>query len=267
MAEIQCASCGRRDGVLASGIVINDSGCTGACLHWALQVIDNPPYEAGGSGIWEEWEVGDEECLCIHVICSDVNPEGCALLASVPMDFGSIMVGEQWIAILQSRYEHFLVVAAPERILATCPRLPGIYSIICSLHRQLFELPVRILTVKVAMCADAMVQASTCTMSGQTICEQKFSRTTMIGEYMAVVRQQFELPFRVPVDYNMYTRDNFVAYYGEEDGQRKWSLASVVYNSSIVTVSEDGQEFQRDDELLTSLLILLGDWRSLVAVA
>ena len=252
---------------MASGIVVNGSGCTGACLHWAFQVIDNPPFEVGGSGIWDAWEVSDEECICIQVICSDVNPEGCAMLASVRMDFGSIMVAEHWIAILHSRYEHFLVVAAPERILATCPRLPSIYNIICSLDRQLSELPMRVLTVKVAMCADATVQASTCTLSGQTICEQNLRRTTVIGEYMAVVRQQFELPFCVAGDYNMYTRDNFGAYYGEEGVQRKWSMASAVYDSNIVTVSEDGQKFERDDELLTSLLILLGDLRSRPAVA
>ena len=77
MAEtVRCASCGRMDGNWASGIVVNAIGCTGACLYWAIHAIDNPPFYEGSTGFWEEWEVSDEDCTCVELICSDVNPQG-----------------------------------------------------------------------------------------------------------------------------------------------------------------------------------------------
>ena len=264
LPQILCVSCGRQAGTRASGVVVNRSGCSGACLHWAIEAIDQPPAGCGSEGLWEDWddwEVSDEACLYIERICSDVNAEGCAMLTTVQLmpsiyAFGISMLEKDWIGILQCRYERFLSLAPRERILVGCPKLPKIYSVICNLHRQLQELPTRVLTVKVAMCVDATLQASTSTMSGHIICEQKLGLAAVMCDHMSFVLRQFELPFRVAGDYNMYTWEEFLAHYGEGDAERKWHGANLVYDNNTVTVSEDGQEFaeERDDDLLTSFL-------------
>ena len=261
LPQIRCVSCGRQAGTQAFGIVVNRRGCSGACLHWAIEAIDQPPAACGSEKDWYRWEVSDEACIYIERICSDVNAEGCAMLTTVQLmpsiyAFGISMLEKDWIGILQCRYERFLSLAPHERILVGCPKLPKIYSVICNLHRQLQGLPTRVLTVKVAMCVDATLQVSTSTMSGHIVCEQKLGLAAVMFDHMSFVLRQFELPFRVAADYNMYTWEEFLAHYGEGDAEWKWRWANLVYDNNTVTVSEDGQEFaeERDNDLLTSFL-------------
>ena len=44
---VLCVSCGRKHGNSAFGLPVNAIGCTGACLHWAIHAIDNPPFYTG----------------------------------------------------------------------------------------------------------------------------------------------------------------------------------------------------------------------------
>ena len=254
MVQILCVSCGRQDGNWASGIVVNRGGCSGACLHWAIGAIDQAPAPEGSDGLWHEWGVSDEDCIYIEWICSDVNAEGCAMLTTAMRI--TRMLEKDWIRYLQWSYERFLSVAPRDRILAVCPKLPKIYGVICNLHRQLEELPTRVLTVKVAICDDATLQVSTSSMSGHILCEQKLSLAAVMRDHRSFVLRQFEVPFRVAGDYNMYPWEEFLAHYGEGDAEWKWRWANLVYDNNTVTVSEDGQEFakERDDDLLTSFL-------------
>ena len=271
-APVRCTSCGRKDGNLASGIVVNAIGCTGACLHWAIHAIDNPPIsqDYGWSGHWEEWEISDEDCTCVELILSDVNPHGCSMLINARMmNDESVMpfdasVNEppmyvtEWIDLLRRRYKQCLDAATPEFIVANYPRLLGIYNIICTIHHQLSELPTRILTLKVAMCADASLQVSTSTMSGQVIYEETVGTAAVIGDHVSRVLTLDELPFRVGSDLNLYTREEFDAHYGEERGGNKWEWASPLNPSTSTFVSEDGQLLSEgmDALFLTSLVVV-----------
>ena len=80
---VQCASCGRTDGNCASGISVNTIGCTGACLHWAIIVISIGQSRPSSR---RNWDVSDEDCTCIEMICSDVNPQRCAMSTHVLRD-------------------------------------------------------------------------------------------------------------------------------------------------------------------------------------
>ena len=269
-APVRCTSCGRKDGNLASGIVVNAIGCTGACLHWAIHAIDNPPIsqDYGWSGHWEEWEISDEDCTCVELILSDVNPHGCSMLINMACDESVMLLDEsvneppmyvtQWIDILLRRYKSCLDAATPEFIVANYPRLLGIYNIICTIHHQLSELPTRILTLKVAMCADASLQVSTSTMSGQVIYEETVGTAAVIGDHVSSVLKLDRLPFRVASDLNLYTREEFDAHYGEEHGGNKWEWAFPLNPSTSTFVSEDGQLLSEgmDALFLTSLVVV-----------
>ena len=171
---VRCASCGRKDGNCALGISVNAIGCTGACLHWALHATDNLPFWYSNQG-WDNWEVSDEDATCIELICSDVNPQGCAMLTYVHCDatVDASMYLVDWIDFLRVRYEYFLALAEPHLIDVYCFRLPRLYTLIRKLNRQLADQLTLINTLKVAVCDDETLQVNTSAMSGNTICEEK----------------------------------------------------------------------------------------------
>ena len=53
--EVQCPCCQRTGGSPAGGAAINTIGCTGACLHWAVQLISNPLFWEEEPGNWQAW--------------------------------------------------------------------------------------------------------------------------------------------------------------------------------------------------------------------
>ena len=197
---VRCTSCGRRGGHWASGAVVNAIGCTGACLHWAIHKVDSPPFYTGGTGVWEFWDVSDEDCTCFELICSHVNARGCAMLTTLRCDetVGEGWSVDGWIALMQKRYEEFLSEASPDDIFARCPRLPGLYDTLLALHRQLEGLPALSLTLKVVMCSDAALLANTSTMSGNTLCQERLSMTSVIGDHVETVLRYLELPPGLP---------------------------------------------------------------------
>ena len=74
-----CSWCGRCGGATAGGATINSIGCTGACLHWAVQLMENPP-SFEHEPVWEEWPVSHQDLASLRVICSDINGDGCGYL-------------------------------------------------------------------------------------------------------------------------------------------------------------------------------------------
>ena len=124
---VLCVSCGRKHGHSAFGMSVNAIGCTGACLHWAIHAIDNPPFWHSNYG-WDNWEVSDEDATCIELICSDVNALGVAMLSHVQCGatVGHDIYLDEWIETLQIRYEYFLAHAKTQEIDDTTPRLPGL---------------------------------------------------------------------------------------------------------------------------------------------
>ena len=80
--EVQCSSCGRTGGAPAGGAAINNIGCTGACLHWAVQLIGNPPFWEDEPFNWEAWALDPAELVCFQKICSNLNGFGCGNISS-----------------------------------------------------------------------------------------------------------------------------------------------------------------------------------------
>ncbi len=74
-----CACCRRCGGAAAGGAAINSIGCTGACLHWAAQLMENPPsveYEP----VWEDWPVSHEDLAALRIIYSEITGHGCGYI-------------------------------------------------------------------------------------------------------------------------------------------------------------------------------------------
>ena len=205
-----------------------------------------------------------EEVERIKLILSDVNPSGSVMLSSTPCyttDSGGMTL-EDWIGKLYREYERFyttelmkaftrLHLRYPDRYM--CPTLPGIYDTLRILHCQLQESPTLVFTVKVAMCTDETLQATTSTMSGNIICQETLHMSSCLRDHVTSVLQQLALPFRVANDYNLYTHEEFVAYYGEERAEASWGWAKDLYTSRSVFVCENGKAL-REWQALSDLL-------------
>ena len=61
--EAQCSSCERSGGGPAGGAAINSIGCTGACVHWAVKLIGNPPFWEDEPFNLEAWALDPAELL------------------------------------------------------------------------------------------------------------------------------------------------------------------------------------------------------------
>ena len=77
---LQCSSCKRTGGCPSGGAVINAVGCTGACLHWAVQLIVNPPFWDEEPFNWQIWAFDSAQWDSFSIACSDLNSLGCGYL-------------------------------------------------------------------------------------------------------------------------------------------------------------------------------------------
>jgi len=154
---------------------ISTNGCTGSCLYWAIHAFSNPPFYNNNDG-WHDWEVDVENCDSMELICSNVNALGVAMLNHLQcgVDIGVEIYLDDWIATLQKRYEFFLTHAEPQRVVATDPRLPGLYNVLYTLNLHLAAQPKCIYTLTVATLQDegcGLLKVSTSAMSGNIVCE------------------------------------------------------------------------------------------------
>ena len=117
--EAQCPSCERSGGGPAGGAAINSIGCTGACVHWAVQLIGNPPFWEDAPFNWEAWALDPAELVSFQKICSNLNGFGCGYLFWDCNDSHisrEEMTAEAWIALVLRRYQFFLKHAPAEEI-------------------------------------------------------------------------------------------------------------------------------------------------------
>ena len=108
--EAQCSSCERSAGGPAGGAAINSIGCTGACVHWAVQLIGNPPCWEDEPFNWEAWALDPAALVSFQKICSNLNGFGCGYLFWDCVDAHisrEEMTAEAWIALVVRRYQFF----------------------------------------------------------------------------------------------------------------------------------------------------------------
>ena len=70
-------------------------------------------------------------------------------------------------------------------------------------------------------------------MSGDIICEGILPDTASIGVHVSGVLRLLELPFRVASDHNLYTHAEFVAHYGPDTGENRWTDADALLGCDI----------------------------------
>jgi hypothetical protein len=210
---------------------------------------------------WHSWEVDVDNRDSIELIWSNVNSLGVAMLNHLQCgeDIGVEMCLADWIATLQKRYEFFLTHADPQLEVDTDHRLPGLYNVLYTLDLRFAAEPRSVYTLTVEALHDegcSLLKVSTSAMSGNIVCEGIWPITASIGVLVQSVLRQLELPFRVASDHNLYTRAEFVAHYGPDTGENRWTDADALPGCDISFVAEGGTRLDPagNDALLVTLL-------------
>ncbi len=201
-ARVQCSRCGRRGGSPAGGATINSLGCTGACLQWAVQLIENPPcfrYEA----TWAEWTLNVDDVARLRIVCSDINELGCGYLHwSFREHVAEIMCKYDWIERARGRYSFLQKHAHPAEVEVRCPaEVKELCDILESLHRQCLQLPTVVYTLHWEPAEDDACHVRTTTMSGVAVRHASVPRDEPVNVWK-------HLPpplYRVAADGNLYT--------------------------------------------------------------
>ena len=237
---LQCSSCKRTGGCPSGGAVINAVGCTGACLHWAVQLIVNPPFWDDEPFNWQIWFFDSAHWDSFSIACSDLNSLGCGYLCVdcvEPHISSDRLLAEEWIAIVFDRYQYFLEHASVQEIADACPLLPRFCVLLETLCEQVLGMARVVYTISVHMALDGVCEVRTTNMSGVEV----HSGTMCLWKPVIPSHHYPEPVYRIACDGNLYTSLEFSAYYGADNAACKWSQSPACYDHDIELVDEWGQ--------------------------
>lgn len=265
-----CQSCHRTSGCPASGAAATDTGCSGACVSWALSVAKDAAYIAFDPFAWIDTRpTGYEEFLKSGVnICPGVLTVMESLSTAVTIldnvnDLGLLVCKH----ISSNKADSLLVFECLEFLVAT--RNMGTsrqakqewQQLQASLHRLLIRLrasPIIMTIHASASCASIatspeLLVLDCVNMAGDTVSTLHIDpeRATL-----SCVKDMVTRPIRLARDNNAYTFDEFSCYYGTSSGQRLWKEAPSL--SSPRLLSPGGQLLNHaSDETLVAVLLEL----------
>ena len=82
MAGGECSNCGRRGCALADGATINTGGCTGACLRWAVRLVQHclSLSKFSQCNPWEHWTADYRDAVAFRLITKGISDLGLGYL-------------------------------------------------------------------------------------------------------------------------------------------------------------------------------------------
>ena len=142
-ATPKCSSCRRSGGFPVGGASINTTGCTGACLRWAVQLVQSCLC-CTTKHPWAHWSVHPKDVVSFGVIVTGINALGCGYLHWIQTEAGWNMkkeVCERYgicaLRELHERYTSFLRPVHERYVSATPPDDIGkFYPWLATLHER-----------------------------------------------------------------------------------------------------------------------------------
>ena len=231
----KCSNCGRCGGDSTGGATINTVGCTGACLLWTLELVETL-FRRDWAHPWEDWNVPPEEMVAFTVICAGISELGCGYLQWARTSGCTMIkqVHERYAA--RVRLRHALDVAATR-----CPdEITTFYQTLGTVHERCLQLPTVCYTLHLQTDANEAGNVYLTSMSGVAV-------STVMTLGRAPVNPCPLLPppfYRIAADGNLYTFEEFHAYYGGQKTQNLWTLAAPCYAHEIRMVDAGGEVIQ-----------------------
>ena len=238
-SEVQCSCCHRTGGRPSGGAAINAIGCTGACLHWAVQLIVNPPFWDEEPFNWELWAFDPVQWDSFSIVCSDLNGFACGYLCVDCVEkhiSTERLTAEEWIAIVCHRYQYFLEHASVQEIAVRCPLLPRFCDVLETLCEQVLGMAWVVYTISVDIALDGECQVRTRNMNGTEV----HTGTMFWWEPVRPWQHYPEPVYRMACDGNLYTFTEYCAYYGSDKAACRWLHSPACYDHEIQLVDERG---------------------------
>ena len=236
--ESMCSNCHRSGDSPSHGAAINSRGCTGACLKWAREIMEHP-HRFRYEPTWPDWP---DIVARLRIVCSDINELGCGYLfwgcRSVSPD---IRYKYDWIEQARERYCESQKYSDPEEYEAWwAAEGREFYDIVNMLHQQCLKLPTVVYTLHWAPQENNSCHVRMTTMNGDTVnqasvpCDEPFQAWKHVPPP----------PYRVAADGNLYSFEDYAAYYGEAKCKEFWTRDAPCYDHLIHLITESGDVLQ-----------------------
>ena len=230
VATLKCSHCTRCRGAPAHGATINSGGCTGACLHWALQFMRNCLQWSEGNP-WEHWTANPRDAVTCRLICAGISDLGLGYLHWIQTDA---------CAVVQELYERHASWAPPAH-----PWVPAVrclqevkkdYQTLTTLHERCVQLPTKVYALNLQLAEDDSWRVVLSSMNGEPVGEFIMPSHGPLNPWQHVPQSSL----RIAADGNLYTFQDFVDYYGEETSHRWWARAAPCYDHKIDFLHANG---------------------------
>ncbi len=149
MAKRECSNCGRSGGAPADGTTINTRGCTGACLRWAVRLVQHCLSLSRFSQFnpWEHWTADYRDAVASRLITDGISDLGLGYLHWIETDS---------CAVLQEMCDRYASFVPPARLLRST-RLDDVkkaYQTLITLHERCVQLPRKVYALSLHIAAN-----------------------------------------------------------------------------------------------------------------
>ena len=225
---IRCANCRRTAGESAGGQAINGSGCTGACLYWAVHEMPS----AEESMNWE-WQLSDEDHFALVHVFTGINELGVMMMWQARCDYPRV----PWqvrLEELQINLDSFLERLNHIESFRTALDLPDkeivkaqqIFEVLTNCCELINEQATLVLTLTVSKRLNAMCGLTVRRVSGECVLLlEDVSEKLFTSVVCKQVVDGIKSVYRAASDCNLYTFDAFIEFYGEWRGCQEWDTA------------------------------------------
>ena len=243
--QLTCPNCHRNGESPSRGAAINSRGCTGACLQWAREIIEHP-HRFRYEPTWPDWP---DIVARLKIVCSNINELGCGYLFwGCRCGSPDIRYKYDWIERARERYCESQKYSDPEEYEAWwAAEGREFYDIVNMLHQQCLKLPTVVYALHWAPQENNSCHVRMTAMSGDTVnqasvpCDEPFQAWKHVPPP----------PYRVAADGNLYTFEDYAAYYGEVKSKEFWTRDAPCCDHLIQLITQNGDVLQWSAPIMT----------------
>ena len=175
-------------------------GCTGACLHWAADLVRNWLYR-DTEHLWQHWSVNPNDAVSFGVIGAGISELGCGYLHWSRTEACAA------IEEVHDRYTSFVRHVHPLDLAAGCPdEVKTYYVTLATLRERLVQLPTKVYALNFEPALNDEWNMVLTSMTGESVGEIMMPCDGPLNPWQ-LLPQSF---YRTAADGNLYTFQDFL---------------------------------------------------------